>query len=37
MNNTLYYIKPINNDFPEAIKKGLIKALYLIQKKGFQI
>jgi hypothetical protein len=35
MNNTLYYIKPINNDFPEAIKKGLIKALYLIQKKGY--
>jgi|SRR5690554_3439327 len=35
MNNTVYYIKPTNNDFPEAIKDGLIKALALIRQKGY--
>lgn len=35
MNNTIHYIKPVNNGFPEAIKKGLIKALSLIQEKGY--
>lgn len=35
MKNTVYYIKPANNDFPEAIKEGLIKAFALITQKGY--
>jgi len=35
MNNTVYYIKPTNYDFPEVIKDGLIKGLTLIKEKGF--
>jgi hypothetical protein len=35
MNNTVYYIKPTDNDFPEAIKDGLIKAFALITQKGY--
>lgn len=35
MNNTVYYIKPTNNDFPEAIKDGLIKAIALMAEKGY--
>jgi|JI6StandDraft_1071083.scaffolds.fasta_scaffold146615_1 hypothetical protein len=35
MKNSVYYIKPTNNDFPEAIKDGLIKAFALISKKGY--
>lgn len=35
MNDTVYYIKPTDNDFPEAIKDGLIKAFALITQKGY--
>ena len=35
MNNIVYYIKPTDNDFPEAIKDGLIKALSIVIKKGY--
>lgn len=35
MNNKVYYIKPINSDFPAAIKLGLIKALSIIKDKGY--
>jgi len=34
MNNTVHYIKPTNNDFPEAIKDGLLKALSINPVKG---
>lgn len=35
MNNRVYYIKPTSNDFPEAIKDGLMKALVNINQKGY--
>lgn len=35
MNNSVYYIKPTDNDFPEAIKDGLVKAFELISQKGY--
>lgn len=35
MKNSVYYIKPTDNDFSEAIKDGLIKAFALISQKGY--
>ena len=35
MNNTIYYIKPTKNDFPEAIKDGLLKAFIILKEKGY--
>jgi hypothetical protein len=35
MRNKVYYIKPTNNDLPEAIKLGILKALSIIQDKGY--
>lgn len=34
MNNNIFYIKPTNFDFPEAIKDGLIKAFSVVKQKG---
>jgi hypothetical protein len=35
MNNQVFYIKPTNNNFPDAIKDGLVKALSLVRQKNF--
>lgn len=35
MNNTVYYVKPTSNDFPGAIKDGLLKAFTIINQKGY--
>jgi hypothetical protein len=35
MNNQVYYIKPTKNNFPDAIKDGLLKALSIVQQKNY--
>ena len=35
MNNQVYYIKPTNYNFPDAIKEGLVKALSIVKHKNY--